>query len=65
MLVDYVRESAREENIYGVSAKELAKDTGGQYLRDFQSVADKIKECKNDAVVIMGAGDIINVKKFI
>ena len=56
---------AREENIYGVSAKELARDTGGEYLRDFQSVADKIKECKNDAVVIMGAGDIINVKKFI
>ncbi len=57
--------SAREENTYGVSEIELAKASEGEYVSSIEKIGDIINECTNDAIVIMGAGDIINIKKFI
>ncbi|MBR7100670.1 MAG: UDP-N-acetylmuramate--L-alanine ligase [Clostridia bacterium] len=56
---------AREENIYGVSQEALAKDMGGEYISSIEEISNEIKNCKNDAIVIMGAGDIIKIKKFL
>ena len=56
---------AREENIYGISESALASDMGAKYIPSLEEIAEEIKECKNDAIVIMGAGDIIKIKKFI
>ncbi len=56
---------AREENLYGISERTLAADIGADYIPSLEKIADEIKICKNDAIVIMGAGDIIKIKKFI
>ena len=56
---------AREENIYGISENALARDMGGEYISSFRKIADIIEGCENDAIVIMGAGDIVKIKKFI
>ncbi|MBQ8392134.1 MAG: UDP-N-acetylmuramate--L-alanine ligase [Clostridia bacterium] len=55
---------AREENIYGIKAEELAREAKGEYISDFKKIADVIATSENDAIVIMGAGDIIKIKKF-
>jgi len=57
--------SAREENVYGVSEKELAKAVSGKYIKSMEKIGDIINECPNDAIIIMGAGDIIKLKNFI
>ena len=57
--------SAREENVYGIKEKELARAAGGEYVSGMEKIGDIINECTNDAIVIMGAGDIIKIKKFI
>ena len=56
---------AREENVYGISAKALAYDIGGEYISDLSEIADRIKTDDFDAAVIMGAGDITKIKKFL
>ena len=56
---------AREENIYGVSEEILARDVGGEYISDLSVIANRIKTEDFDAAVIMGAGDITKIKKFL
>jgi len=64
--------AARESAECGKTSKELCdaiNDSGGRavYLDDFQSAAEKLKKHKNkfDLAMILGAGDIIDLKKFI
>ena len=56
---------AREKNVYGISERTLAKDMGAEYISSLEEIAGEIKSCQNDAIVIMGAGDVIKIKKFI
>ena len=56
---------AREENIYGISEEALSKDIGGEHISDLSVIADRIKTDDFDAAVIMGAGDITKIKKFL
>jgi UDP-N-acetylmuramate--alanine ligase len=57
--------AAREENIYGISSESLALDSRGEYIEDFNKIKEEILKSKNDAVVIMGAGDIIKLKNLL
>jgi UDP-N-acetylmuramate--alanine ligase len=57
--------AAREENIYGISSESLALDSHGEYIEDFNKIKEEILKSKNDAVVIMGAGDIIKLKNLL
>lgn len=54
--------AAREENVYGVSSKQLAEKIGdkARYCGSFEAVADAIKQIakQGDLVIVMGAGDI-------
>ncbi|MBR2444416.1 MAG: hypothetical protein IKB27_03350 [Clostridia bacterium] len=56
---------AREENIYGLDEERLALDFGGILIKDFCAAADYIKKAQADACVIMGAGDIYKIKKYL
>ena len=56
---------AREQNIYGITDSGFAADMGGEYQPNLAKIAEEIAECDNDAIVIMGAGDIIKLKKLI
>ena len=56
--------AAREENIYGVSAKQLAADIpGGVYAGDFEGICAYLRENvrEGDAVLIVGAGDVYKI----
>ncbi len=53
--------SAREDNVYGISAKDLAERVeNGVYIESFEAIADYINKNarEGDVVVFMGAGDI-------
>ncbi len=57
--------AAREKNVYGITSQDLAKATPkGKYVGDFEAISDyyKNKLEKNDLLIIMGAGDIINLE---
>ncbi len=57
--------AAREENVYGVSSRQLAERIGerGEYCGDFAAVANAIQRDvrEDDLVIVMGAGDIYKV----
>lgn len=60
--------AAREENIYGVSSEKLAERVNGSvYLPSFEKIAEYLRgELKSgDMLIIMGAGDIINLDKLL
>lgn len=57
--------SAREENVYGVSEKALATDAGGIFLPDMCAISKQIKESDCGVIVIMGAGDIYRLRKYL
>ncbi len=53
--------AAREENLWGVSSKQLALDAGGLYFPSLAEIAAYVKNAASpqDVIVVMGAGDII------
>ena len=55
--------AARETDDCGVSSKMLADAVGGIYLPSFEAIADWLKKnCTgNDLIMILGAGNIINI----
>ena len=55
--------AARETDDCGVSSKMLADAVGGIYLPSFEAIADWLKKnCTgNDLIMILGAGNIINL----
>ena len=56
---------AREENIYGITSEGFALDVKGKYIEDFEKIKGEILRANNDAVVIMGAGDIVKLKNLL
>lgn len=57
--------AAREKNEYGISSKDLADAVeNGVYVGDFEAIADYVRNKlrEDDLLIIMGAGDIINIK---
>lgn len=57
--------AAREKNLCGISSKNLADAMeNGVYVGDFDSISDYLRKNlqKDDLLIIMGAGDIINLK---
>jgi len=60
--------AARETNTFGVSSKELAKKIDGAvYISAFEDIANYLKAelGEGDMLIIMGAGDIINLDKLL
>ena len=57
--------AAREQNVFGVSSKDLAQAIGGaaEYCGDFENLAAALARDaqKGDLVIVMGAGDIYKV----
>ena len=56
---------ARERNDYGVSERKLAKGCGAEYLENVENIRDIISSSEADCVVLMGAGDICRLKKYL
>lgn len=56
---------AREENTFNLNDSNLASDLGGILVEDFCGASNMIKEFNGDLCVIMGAGDIYKIKKFL
>jgi UDP-N-acetylmuramate--alanine ligase len=57
--------AAREKNLCGISSKNLADATeNGIYVGDFEDISNYLKQNlrEDDLLIIMGAGDIINLK---
>ena len=57
--------AAREKNIYGISSKDLADSVpNGKYIGDFSAISEYLKQelRPDDLLLIMGAGDIINLE---
>lgn len=57
--------AAREKNVYGVFSKDLANATPhGKYVGGFEEIAEyyRAKLEKDDLLIIMGAGDIVNLE---
>lgn len=60
--------AAREENIYGITSEMLAERVNGSvYLPSFEAIADYLRRelRENDMLIVMGAGDIINLDKLL
>jgi UDP-N-acetylmuramate--alanine ligase len=56
---------AREINESGYSDKDLASDTGAEYIDGYEAICEIISKSDSDCAVIMGAGDIEKIKKFL
>ena len=61
--------AAREENIYGISSKDLADAVGDKaiYGGGIADCAESLKNeiCDGDTVIVMGAGDIFKIYKML
>lgn len=57
--------SAREENIYGLDMESFARDLGAEILTDKSKIKVLIKESGADCVLIMGAGTLGDIKKYL
>ncbi len=60
--------AAREENVFGISSKDLADNIDGAlYFPTFEEIAEYIKKnaAKDDLVVSMGAGDVYKVHELL
>ena len=59
--------AAREINTFGVSSEKLAKAAGGLYFDSFEKIADYLKSelRTGDLLLIMGAGDIIGIDRYL
>ncbi len=56
---------AREENVFSLDEEAFARDSGGKLLADFNELKQKIKETDCDIILLLGAGDITNFKKYL
>ncbi len=60
--------AAREENKFGITAEMLSERVNGSvYLPSFEAIADYLRRelRENDMLIVMGAGDIINLDKLL
>lgn len=57
--------SAREQNSYPISSEGFAKDAGAIYMTEYEKIAEYVAQSDADVVIIMGAGDVEALKKYI
>jgi UDP-N-acetylmuramate--alanine ligase len=57
--------SAREQNVYGISDEKFAEDIGAIFMSDVGKIAEHVRKSDADCVILMGAGDIENLKNHI
>lgn len=57
--------SAREKNVYSLDIETIAKDFGGAALYDKSRLKDLISESGADVVLLMGAGNLGDIKKYL
>lgn len=57
--------SAREENTFPISDEGFARDLDAKFMTDYEQISAYVKKSGADLVVIMGAGDIIELKNHI
>lgn len=57
--------SAREENSFKLDIEKIAIDFGGSVLYDKERVKELIKKSEADCVLLMGAGELGNIKKYL
>ncbi len=57
--------AAREKNTFPISDEGFARDIGAVFMSDYSEVAAFVKRSSADAVVIMGAGDIVGLKNYL
>lgn len=57
--------SAREENSFKLDIEKIAADFGGSVLYDKERVTELIKKSEADCVLLMGAGELGNIKKYL
>ena len=57
--------SAREENLYNLDIEKIAADFGGKVLYNQAKIKDLIRESEADCVVLMGAGNLGDIKKYL
>ena len=56
---------AREENVFGLDEEKFALDSGGELLHSYESLKERISKTNCDVILISGAGDITNFKKYL
>ncbi len=57
--------SARETNVFSLDEEKFAADCGGTLLNGFSELKGKIDKTNCDVILLMGAGDITNFKKYL
>ena len=57
--------SAREQNLYPISDEKFAEDIGAIFMSDRSEIAKYVRKSDADAVILMGAGDIEELKNYI
>ena len=56
---------AREKNTLGLTDEGFASDIGGVFVSSIENARKLLFSCEADVIVIMGAGDITNIKKIL
>lgn len=56
---------AREENIFGLDEGSFAKDSGAVLLSCFDELKEKANKTDADVILLLGAGNITNFKKYL
>ncbi|MBR2025008.1 MAG: UDP-N-acetylmuramate--L-alanine ligase [Clostridia bacterium] len=56
--------SAREENVYGFTDNDFALHCGGILINEYEKIVDCVSKIPTDVIIIMGAGNINELKKF-
>ena len=56
---------AREENTFGLNEEQFAHDSGGRLLSSFDELFCVARKTDSDVLLLLGAGDITNFKKYL
>jgi UDP-N-acetylmuramate--alanine ligase len=56
---------ARNENEYEVDERKLACECGAEFLENYEGLKEIISSREYDCLVLMGAGDIGKLKKYL
>ena len=57
-------DAVREENIFGISSEQVAKEIGGIYCPSEESLSSLLEKTEGN-IVLMGAGELENAKKLL
>ncbi len=56
---------AREQNIFMLDEEDFATNSGGELLSSFEELKEKAMTTSADVILLLGAGDITNFKKYL